>query len=223
MAALDRLDAESPQAYAAFRLYYELGPQRSLEEVARRMSLPVALVRQWAVRHRWDERVLEAERSAYWQILAEEMERRRRALLQMRDLIDGFRALLLGRLGDALEAQRQGVLEKIPWDLKDGILALANLEMTMNTLINSAVLTGRDEAEVVMRVRGDVESILRAYGFDPDQVRRQLAEIIHAGSSEYSLQSDLGSAGSPSGHPQDGGGSGAGAGSGDSGPSPVSE
>ena len=49
----DRLPEESPQAYAAFRAYRDLGEGRSFIATARALGRADSLVRRWATRHDW--------------------------------------------------------------------------------------------------------------------------------------------------------------------------
>ncbi len=48
---------ESAKAFAAFALYLSLGPERSAREVAGKLAKSEQLIRRWAARWRWTERV----------------------------------------------------------------------------------------------------------------------------------------------------------------------
>lgn len=48
---------ESNKAFAAFSMYLSLGPQRSLDSVARKLSKSEGLIARWSSRWRWTERV----------------------------------------------------------------------------------------------------------------------------------------------------------------------
>ena len=48
---------ESAKAYAAFVVYRDLGPERSLRVAAGRLGKSARLLKRWSSRHRWQERV----------------------------------------------------------------------------------------------------------------------------------------------------------------------
>ena len=54
--AWDRLPEESPQAYAAFKAFRDLGEGRSFIATARALGRADSLVRRWATRHDWKSR-----------------------------------------------------------------------------------------------------------------------------------------------------------------------
>lgn len=49
----DRQPDETPPAYEAFRTYLELGPDRTLEEVARKLAKSIPLIKRWSARNTW--------------------------------------------------------------------------------------------------------------------------------------------------------------------------
>jgi hypothetical protein len=66
----ERLPRESAKAYAAFKVYLDAGPQRSLEMVSRKLGKSKALMERWSRRYDWVGRV-----AAYGAYVAE-VERR---------------------------------------------------------------------------------------------------------------------------------------------------
>lgn len=56
--AWERQEDESQEAYEAFELYLELGAQRSLVKVAKRVGKSHALIERWSRRDQWQRRVL---------------------------------------------------------------------------------------------------------------------------------------------------------------------
>jgi len=48
---------ESNKAFAAFRTYLELGPQRSLEAAARKLAKSLPLLKRWSAKFAWTDRV----------------------------------------------------------------------------------------------------------------------------------------------------------------------
>jgi len=53
----ERLPKESPPAFEAFACYRDLGARRSFVAVARQVGKDESLIRRWADRHGWKERV----------------------------------------------------------------------------------------------------------------------------------------------------------------------
>ena len=51
------LKNEGPKPFSAFQCYLDLGPGRSLSQVAQRLSKSQQLVKRWSARWRWTERV----------------------------------------------------------------------------------------------------------------------------------------------------------------------
>jgi len=56
LTAWERRPEESSQAYGAFRVYLELGPDRSFVATARQLGKSESLIRRWAGRHNWRQR-----------------------------------------------------------------------------------------------------------------------------------------------------------------------
>lgn len=54
----DRRPTETEPAYAAFKLYLQLGHGRSMRDVARKLDKNHALMSRWSKRHFWPERAL---------------------------------------------------------------------------------------------------------------------------------------------------------------------
>lgn len=53
----ERIPGEGTRAFAAFKVYLELGPQRSHAKVAKKIGKSTALVSRWSRRHDWVRRV----------------------------------------------------------------------------------------------------------------------------------------------------------------------
>jgi hypothetical protein len=53
----DRLPGETAKAYAAFSLYRDMGIERSFESVADQLSKSCTLIRRWAAKYNWSERI----------------------------------------------------------------------------------------------------------------------------------------------------------------------
>jgi hypothetical protein len=96
---------ESAKAFAAFNEYLNMGPQRSLEAVGRKLGKSKALMERWSKRHNWVARV-EAH-AQHWAALT------RRAEVQV---VHEF----------ALEkAKRQEAQKEVEWQLRCETIALA--------------------------------------------------------------------------------------------------
>lgn len=52
-----RLPMESAKAYAAFRCYCELGPERSMKEACAKLGKNTTTIGKWSVRWQWQERI----------------------------------------------------------------------------------------------------------------------------------------------------------------------
>jgi hypothetical protein len=53
-----RLKNESPQAYEAFRCYLDLGPERSIRAVVRKLGKSRALLDRWSQKNKWQARLV---------------------------------------------------------------------------------------------------------------------------------------------------------------------
>ena len=58
----EQLPRETSKAHKAFRMYLDLGPERSAVAVARQCGVNKSLVHRWSSRWRWTERVVEYDR-----------------------------------------------------------------------------------------------------------------------------------------------------------------
>lgn len=56
---MHKLPSESAKAYAAFKMYAEMGSERSTNRVARKLAKSGQLIRRWSAKHMWVERVVE--------------------------------------------------------------------------------------------------------------------------------------------------------------------
>jgi Phage terminase small subunit len=55
--AWERQDGETPEAFEAFALYRDMGPDRSLRRVAKELHKSLTIVRRWSADNRWRDRV----------------------------------------------------------------------------------------------------------------------------------------------------------------------
>ena len=53
----ERLPGETAKAFQAFTVYRDLGIQRSFESVANQLSKSATLIRRWAAKYNWGERI----------------------------------------------------------------------------------------------------------------------------------------------------------------------
>lgn len=96
---------ESAKAFAAFSEYLNLGPQRSLENVGRRLGKSKALMERWSKRHNWVARV-EAHQQ-HW------------AALTRRAEVEVVREFALEK------AKRQEAQKEVEWQLRCEAIDLA--------------------------------------------------------------------------------------------------
>ena len=65
----ERMEGEGPKAFEAFRVYRDMGSERTITAVGRQLSKSRNLIDRWKDRYRWAERVLaydnDLERAAY--------------------------------------------------------------------------------------------------------------------------------------------------------------
>ena len=52
----ERKENESARAFAAARLYFAMGPERSLAKVAQELNKPLSLINRWSARWAWVDR-----------------------------------------------------------------------------------------------------------------------------------------------------------------------
>lgn len=82
--AWERLEKESARAFAAFAVYLELGPERSLAKTGQKLGKNLTTIGEWSTKHGWVDRArswdLEVERKA----MAEEQRRQVKALAAVR-------------------------------------------------------------------------------------------------------------------------------------------
>ncbi len=90
---------ESSQALAAFALYRDLGPDRSLVAVAQKCGKHVSLLRRWSVAHRWVERVRAHDQA----IAAADAERNRAARLAEMELRRAARLRIAAEIRKKIE------------------------------------------------------------------------------------------------------------------------
>jgi len=55
--AFEQQISESARAFEAFKTYRDMGPARSLEAVAKKLSKSATIVKRWSARWRWQERI----------------------------------------------------------------------------------------------------------------------------------------------------------------------
>ena len=113
-AAWERRPEESPQAHEAFRVYLELGADRSFVAAARQLGKSKSLIRRWAERHSWRERAWQYDLSRDREV--EAVARRELAESMKRQLRDAEHLQVLAM---------KGVSQLVVRDPTTGRLALA--------------------------------------------------------------------------------------------------
>jgi hypothetical protein len=59
-----QLPNETAKAYAAFLVYAEMGPERSVKAVSQKTSKSIPLLKRWSRKHKWVKRVTEWDQAA---------------------------------------------------------------------------------------------------------------------------------------------------------------
>lgn len=131
---MERLPAESPQAYEAYRLYVEMGPERAMERVAQKLGKSLVLMKRWSSKHHWvaratahDQRLIELEiqaeeaklvqKAGLW---AKRMQETREQAFQMAErLLEKAEAMLKFPLAETTTADGQTTIKPARWSYAD--------------------------------------------------------------------------------------------------------
>jgi hypothetical protein len=145
----EQLPTESAKAYAAFVAYCEMGSQRSVRDVARKLDKSSTIIGRWSSQHRWQERVrqydaavLEEHNAALRAKRNQEIERLRQdALLDAKTLRQLGRGSS-GKLGEKIMNMQPGDIEA-----KHVASFLRTIAQTLEAATNiDAAALGIDEA-----------------------------------------------------------------------------
>ena len=104
-----RMADESRKAFVAFRCYAELGDQRSLSEVARRLGKSKQLLSRWSARHKWIERVKAFDDRTDEMLHESNLRERKRMVQRHARAAIVAQNIALCRLADAQEAIARGL------------------------------------------------------------------------------------------------------------------
>jgi hypothetical protein len=178
MRAFERQEKESSKAFAAFTVYRDLGPQRSFRETAEMLGKSETLVRRWAVRFTWHERIRGYE--DWLEMLKrdaiETYEREHTAEMQAKR--DELRGLMIE---NALKAAEQERL-MLDWPLKETVdEEIDELGRVVHKTIAPAKWSKADAKKM--------HDIVREAIGDPKQVDMSLRELREQG-VDFSMLSD---------------------------------
>jgi len=73
----ERQEGESKQAFEGFRIYRDLGAERSLQAVAQKLSKSTTLMKRWSAKHDWVNRANEFDREMDLKALIQQEKERR--------------------------------------------------------------------------------------------------------------------------------------------------
>jgi hypothetical protein len=168
----ERLDGESPQAFEAFALYRDMGPDRSLGKVAKQLGKSRSLMERWSVLHHW------VNRSDAWDIEADRLHRG--YLIAHRRDVD---RRLLGIAG-AMQAKMVEALRQ----LDASTLTARDMAawLTATTAAQRAALGLGEKIEVTGADGGPIE----LSGLSPAEIRRRLEDNPLAVASARADQED---------------------------------
>jgi len=102
----DRQPGESGKAFEAFAIYRDLGPSRTILEVARRLSKSRQLLTRWAKKHRWHERAAAYDLYLDSIVQKAEEERKRRLADQRAKIAEAALSLVALNLAKLLQQAR---------------------------------------------------------------------------------------------------------------------
>jgi hypothetical protein len=155
----EKLTGESAQAFQAFALYRDMGPDRSLAKVAKELGKSSTIVERWSARDAWVVRVeaWDVEQDRLW---------RQQQLNSRREV--GKRHLRIanamqGKLVDALA--RLDVSQMTPADIARWIEVTAKVQRQAIGLGDHTVVSGPDGGPVELA------------HLSPDEARSRLAEV----------------------------------------------
>lgn len=143
-----RRDAETEPAYVAFKVYLDMGSDRSLSKLADRLNKSVQLLAGWSSKHSWQDRVKAFDRH----VAEAETDGLVHAIAESRDknlaLMDKLRGLLDSRLDDFI-ARRDD--PTIRWT--QACMAMAKIEANSLMMKDSQKTDERVEAVLKMAER----------------------------------------------------------------------
>jgi hypothetical protein len=107
----EQLHDETPRAWEAFRVYRDMGVQRSQEKVCRELGKSGGTISKWSLRYKWSERV---------KVYDLDQEAKRRSHLEQQDLQEHERKLeeyrqqteLIGKAAIAAGAKLLGIIQQ---------------------------------------------------------------------------------------------------------------
>jgi hypothetical protein len=166
----DIRDDETARAYAAFAVYRDMGPDRSLERLGRDLGKTKAAMEQWSVKHGWQDRVRSFDAEAA----------RRAAVKSLNDHTEvRTRQAQLGRMMQARGAQRIGQLDPSTLEAKEArALAVEGAKMEREALGMAAKhevsgpgggpIETRDVTEIDRRAARILATLMAAGEAEPD-------------------------------------------------------
>jgi hypothetical protein len=152
---------EAARAYEAARLFFELGPQRSVKTVALKLGKPVRTMHHYARRYRWNERAQAYDRHFYQirqeqqekvvaQRAEEEWQRWSQRMYEGREHEWEVSRKLLARAREVLEAS----IEEMRWSPRDvATCSSMAAQLLRQAASDTLQQSGTDQAgETVIRV-----------------------------------------------------------------------
>ncbi len=161
----EQLKSESPKAYAAARIYFKLGPERSIEKVVQELGKSGALLERWASQYGWVRRAraydawlsetedreaerLEAEQANTW--VERRAATREEAYRVARDLINKGKEMLLFPLAEqekkvSKDGKTTIIIKPVGWRMRDAATffkvanELGRLACEMETIIQKNI------------------------------------------------------------------------------------
>lgn len=176
-----RLKKESAKAYEAFKLYAEMGPERSLEAVAQKCIKSVSLIRRWSVQHSWVERAQtydaaqdEIRQRAREKALASEEEKWARRQLEMADkLYDKAEQMLKFPLATTRTVDGHTEVHPARWQMRDaGSIADTSVKM-------ARLAMGQETERTVTTVEDKRRRLANLLGAKPEELPVEESKAVN--------------------------------------------
>lgn len=148
--AIMRKNEESEQAYEAFKIYIELGNQRSIQAVADKLQKSYTLIKRWKDRWNWKDRALEYDNKI-------EMEAQSAVIAERKKMIRRHIKLAMAMERKASKAlKNMSEDEMSAKDIKEFVKVATELER-MNRFLDdksTAALEDNDRSEFIDALNG---------------------------------------------------------------------
>jgi hypothetical protein len=188
MKAFERQPREGARAFAAFQMFLDLGPDRSIKQLIETSGLNAKRIRSWHTLNKWRDRALaweeflaESQRKRAEKILAKDSEKWAQRIIEMREDEFSLAKKLITKAHELLALPlTQQIIEKV--DAETGIATVTIIKPVRTTLGDAAKFGA--VASQLMRLasgaetsRGHVNVTVNADAEKIEQARRALEKL----------------------------------------------